>query len=499
MKQHLDTILVNPSALKVIYQGLNNQYSAIEPPIWAALLANNLRKNKYNVDILDCEGSNLVLKDVIEKITKSNASLITIVVYGQQPSASTQNMHGASLLAKEIKQVSPSSKILFIGGHVAALPEKTISEEYCDFVCDGEGVDTINELLKTDLKSPEELSKVPGLWFKKDQKINRPNTRSIPIKQEDLDTELPGMAFDLLPMEKYRAHNWHSFGDLGNRQPYASIYTSLGCPFKCSFCCINAPFGGASFRYWSPKFIVDQIELLSKHYKVKNLKIADEMFVLREEHYLKVCEEIISRGLKELNIWAYARIDTIKAKNLKTMKKAGINWLILGIESKSKFVRSGVQKGQFKEDKIVEIVREIQNAGINVHANYIFGLPDDNFKTMNETLNMAFEINAEMSNFYSAMAYPGSNLYQEAISNQQTLPENWLGYSQHSKNCLPLSTKYISGGEVLGFRDYAWDKYFTSSQYLELLEKRFGLGTRKHIEELTQTKLDRNYSIAYKD
>jgi hypothetical protein len=47
---------------------------------------------------------------------------------------------------------------------------------------------------------------------------------------------MPGIAWDLRPMKKYRAHNWHCSGHL-DREPYAAIYTTLGCPYKCSFCC----------------------------------------------------------------------------------------------------------------------------------------------------------------------------------------------------------------------------------------------------------------------
>ena len=145
----------------------------------------------------------------------------------------------------------------------------------------------------------------------------------------------------------------------------------------------------------------------------------------------------------------------MKPKYLAELKAAGVNWLALGIESKSKFVRDGVAKGRFNDEDIYRIVQEIKDAGIHVIGNYIFGLPDDNFQTMNETLNMALEMNCEMANFYSAMAYPGSQLFDMAIKDGIALPESWLGYSQHAFESLPLATKHISAGEVLAFRDRA--------------------------------------------
>ena len=109
---------------------------------------------------------------------------------------------------------------------------------------------------------------------------------------------MPGPAWDLLPMSRYRAHNWHCLGGL-DRQPYAALYTTLGCPYHCSFCCIQIPFksgeeaGGVrgttnSYRYWSPDTVIQQLDVLVNNYGVRNVKIADEMFVLNRRHVLGV-------------------------------------------------------------------------------------------------------------------------------------------------------------------------------------------------------------------
>ncbi len=239
----------------------------------------------------------------------------------------------------------------------------------------------------------------------------------------------------------------------------------------------------------SPEAVVAEVDHLSSVYGVQTFKIIDEMFVLNEKHVTAICEGF--SGLKRpLNIWAYARVDTINPDMLDLLRNGGIQWLALGIESGSKHVREGSQKA-FNSEDIVNIVRDIQKAGINVIGNYIFGLPDDTFSTMRETLELAEELNCEFANFYSAMAYPGSPLYLEAESNDWPLPEQWSGYSQHSYDCRPLPTDALTSAEVLAFRDNAFHEYFEKPRYLDMVTQRFGWETRRHIEEMSKQRLAR--------
>ena len=140
---------------------------------------------------------------------------------------------------------------------------------------------------------------------------------------------------------------------------------------------------------------------------------------------------------------------------LGALRQAGVRWLALGIEFSSKHVRDGARKNLRNED-IAKVVREIQQAGIAVIGNFIFGLPDDTMATMRETLDLAKDLNCEFANFYSAMAYPGSPLYREAISRGLPLPKRWSGYSQHSYDCQPLPTDVVPAKEVLRFRNEAF-------------------------------------------
>jgi radical SAM superfamily enzyme YgiQ (UPF0313 family) len=232
--------------------------------------------------------------------------------------------------------------------------------------------------------------------------------------------------------------------------------------------------------------------MLVSRYGVRNIKIADEMFVLNPRHVLSLCELIIERGY-DLNIWAYARVDTVKDGMIDKLKRAGVNWLAFGIEAASDRVLKDIDK-RYEIEQVHTTIRKVREAGINVIGNYIFGLPEDTLETMQETLDLALELNCEFANFYCAMAYPGSPLYQQALKLGWRLPDSWSGYSQHAVDTLPLPTKYLSAGEVLRFRDDAFQRYFTDARYLQMVRQKFGEETVAHICEMTAHKLERLHS-----
>lgn len=485
-----DVLFITPGERRSVYQQLGDTQSAIEPPIMACLLAAYARNKGLTVDILDAQALDLSAQNVADRVCLDyKPILVVMVVYGFQPSASTQNMAAAGTTCKAIKQRNRDIPILMLGTHPAALPWQTMKEEAIDFVCDGEGGPSIVQLVRALKGNESRLDCVPNLWFRQGEEIGHTARGAL---SENLDTDMPMPAWDLLPMHKYRAHNWHCFEDIDARQPYASIYTSLGCPFKCSFCCINAPFGKPGYRTWSADTIGKQIDELVNRYQIRNIKIADEMFVLKGKHVNDICDQLIRRNYN-LNIWAYARIDTVKEEYLEKLARAGFRWLALGIESGNSVVRTNVDKGKFSTGDIIGTIRSIQSAGINVIGNYIFGLPEDTLETMQQTLDLALEANCEFANFYCAMAYPGSRLYDEALTNNIALPESWLGFSQHSYNCLPLPTKTVSAPDVLKFRDKAFHTYFTSQSYLDLIQRKFGSAVIDHIKSMTSMTLERKY------
>jgi radical SAM superfamily enzyme YgiQ (UPF0313 family) len=640
MNKRLDILVVHPNASAQVYQDLSKNFSAIETPIWAAMIGSFLLKKGWSVELLDCEAERLSVDDAAKRVKEYNPRILCVVVYGQQPSASSQNMVGASALMGECFRFD--MKRVYVGPTPTVLPDKIIKDDLDVFVVRGEGPHTLDALLKLDNYEYSELRKIPGLCYNDNLNIvKNPQAPLITNLDEDLTID-----WSLLPpVSKYRTANWHSWTNNNETSPFASIYTSLGCPMQCSFCLdgetvittakgknkkikdikigdkiisfniksskleestvinaskrsvnelfqikfadgqeilateehpffingdwiqaknlrvgdkglilgkydkasflmsqnnpfqseivsitkiknnqevfnfecdinnnyfanrilthncmINSPFNEGSnknntFRHWLPENTIKTLDYLSDQ-GVKNLKIADEMFVLRPKHFLALCNLIIERGYK-FNIWAYARIDTVKEEYLEILKKAGVNWLGLGIESGNRDIRLEVTKGKFQETNIYDITKKIRDHGICVGANYMFGLPGDTLESMEATLGLSLDLNTEYANFYCTMAYPGSQLHRDvSAKNPHFLPEysgnpGWIGYSQHAYETLNLPTEQLKAVEVLKFRDEAFIKYYTNPSYVNMMAGKFGKPFEEQMSKMLEVNLKR--------
>ena len=504
----IDCCFLTTENSKKSYQSLSKTYSAIEPPTWSLLLAESARSKGFKVNILDANAEKLDPASILLRLKEINPRILCLVVYGQNVNAGTANMSGAIFISDYLKKNNFKSPICIIGSHVQALPVETLKKEKSiDFVFTNEAVYALRNILKLFDFTSESLSTVKGIAFRVGEEIKMTPPEKV-VATKDMDNDLPGYAWDLLPFKKepfdlYRSPLWHAEYDLSKRTPYASIQTSLGCMFGCNFCMINLinrndndEIGVASnysnMRFWSTDFIIKEIDkLLSMG--VKTIRIVDEMFLLNPKYYVPLCEKLVERNKDDtLRIWSYSRIDTVKRPEiLKLIRKAGIKWLALGIESADKTVRLEVDKGKFEDVDVRKVIEKVHDADIHVMANYIYGLPGDTKETIEKTFNLSLELCTAGWNTYPAMALPGSQLYKDSIEKNVKLPETYEGYSFHSYETLPLPTETLSPKEIVSLRDEAFIKYHTDQNFLELIKKKFGLQAANNIIEMTKKKLKR--------
>lgn len=503
----MDVVFVNADSSLDAYQALAKTYSAIEPPTWALLLAQSCRAKGYDCAILDSDAERLPLQESVDRVAELKPRLVVFVVYGQNPNSGTTGMIGATRLAAELKRQHPDLLVAFVGSHTSALPKEVLAHPFVDIVLLNEGVYALHNLLASDLA--DDLKSIKGIGWKTTDGAGRPGLMLNPpeqvVPQARMDIDLPGYAWDLLPyrerpLDLYRAHFWHAGFDHAKRTPFAAIYTSLGCSFSCDFCMINIvnrvdngdeinSSHSRGMRFWSPELITGELRKLADM-GVETLRVSDEMFFLNRKYYRPLLESVIANDFR-FNMWTYSRVDTVREDALALFKRAGINWLALGIEAGNQTVRQEVSKGSFKEVDIREVCDTVRSADINIIANYIFGFKTDSQETMQQTLDLALELNTEMANMYPCQALPGSPLHTRAVVEGLPLPDSYAGYAFLSYDAMPLPTDHCTPGEVLAFRDQAWQAYFTNPAYLDLVERRFGAQERANVVDMAKVPLKR--------
>jgi radical SAM superfamily enzyme YgiQ (UPF0313 family) len=154
-------------------------------------------------------------------------------------------------------------------------------------------------------------------------------------------------------------------------------------------------------------------------------------------------------------------------------------------------VRLEISKGKFQDVDIKKVVSHVHEADIEIMANFIVGLPGENYDLMQKTLDLSLDLCTSGWNMYAAMALPGSALYKQALDKGYELPSSYVGYSFHSYETLPMPTEYLTPAEILDFIDKAFISYHSNPQFLERINQKFGSTAVGNIKSMLEISLKR--------
>ncbi|RPH50530.1 MAG: radical SAM protein [Desulfobacteraceae bacterium] len=413
---------------------INPYYSISEtpsPPLGLAYIAAALERVGIEVKILD-----LVVfpysRQLLESVLKNFAPKIV------GTTAVTMTFDNSIDVIKEIKSIDPSIVTVMGGPHVTFCAKETMSMfPELDYIVLGEGEETITELASA-VDEGRDVSGIEGIVFRGKSGIvdNGPRKKRI-----DVDS-LPLPARHLLPLGRYRA--------LG--MP-VSMTTSRGCPFKCIFC-VGRKMVGAKVRYRNPQNVVDEMEHLAA-FGFRQINVADDLFTSNENHCLKVCDEIIRRGL--LIKWtSFARVDTVSVKVLKRMREAGCHTVSFGVESGNRDILKRIKKGITLE-QVTDAVKMCNEAGVSPHASFILGLPGETPETLKETVEFGNKIK-EMGvshGFHLLAPFPGTEVREEKEKYDiRFLSDDWRDY--HANRAIVETssvTRKMLDDIVIGWED----------------------------------------------
>jgi anaerobic magnesium-protoporphyrin IX monomethyl ester cyclase len=388
----------------------------LPPPYGILQLAAYLENNTKDIEIevLDCNAQQLDWRGLERHIEASNPDIVA------SSALATCNTYVAARTLETAKRVNPEIMTVAGGQHFTTTAQESLKTyPELDVIVRGEGEETLVELAKTHKKSS--LPQIKGISFKHNGEIHHTLDRPL---IENLDAlPYPGYHFveDIV-------HKYHFTAMAGPKNPYALVEGSRGCPHRCTFCTQWRHWQG-KWRIKSPKRIADEIAYCHNNYGSKFIWLTDDNFSLGT-HANKLAEEIIQQGIQEDIMWfMQLRCDDV-AKNqhlLFKMRKSGLRWVLLGVESPKQATLETYKKDITPEDA-KKAVKLLQENDIFTQAMLIIGERKDTAESIANLREYVNTLDPDLTIFAILTPFPGTQIFEEAKQKGWIEDYNWAHY-----------------------------------------------------------------------
>jgi len=401
------------------------------PPVSLATIAALLEKDGHEVMVMDFPAVGL------------NAASLKKIIRRNQPDFAIWNTATPTLksdlsLGRMIKDMIPETTTGVMGTHVSALPEETLNLPFIDMVIRREPEQPIRNLCR--VKSRVWAS-IEGISYRDPE---GGDIRHNPDAEFLRPEKIPFPAWHHLDIRPYRLPL--------KGKPFLIVAPVRGCPYPCNFC--TAPvYYGKRLRKRPVKQVVNEIKDNIAMYGVRDFFIWADTFTADRAYVERLCREIITRRLTIS--WACnSRVDTVDREMLALMKEAGLWMISFGLESGNNEILKKIGKSITAEQSRTA-VSTAHKMGIKTSGHFVFGFPGETEATMKQTLTLALDLPLDIAQFYTAAPFPGTGIYQEAIT------EGWLkAGSTYSQSNTVMDLPGLPAIKVEAFRRYAYKRFY---------------------------------------
>ena len=383
------------------------------PSLGLGYIAGVLESNGHEVDYIDIDASHLAQTEIKTHLSSFSPDMIGITcnspTYGE-----------ARKVAKLARESVPSSFVVLGGPHLDVYPKEAIEHPEFDAGIYGEGEQTILELTDA-LENKGSFDRINGLIYKMEGKaiVNLPR----PLLK-NLDT-LPFPARHLMPIEKYITPK-------SKRNPYTTLITSRGCPYKCFYC---RPVHGEIFRARSPDNVIDEIKDCVDVLGIQEIQFYDDSFTIDKKRVGTICELLIKEKLDF--IWdCRTRIDLVDKPLLAKMGEAGCERIRFGVESGNPRMLE-IMKTGLTLDKVEKVFSWSKELGIETLGYFMIGTPGEKMAEIKDTIAFAKKLNPTHIRFSITTAYPGTEMYNKALEDGYFKTDLWKDYTEGLSDTLP--------------------------------------------------------------
>ncbi|HOC91752.1 MAG TPA: radical SAM protein [bacterium] len=318
-------------------------------------------------------------------------------------------------VVSELKAAHPDRPVIMGGSCATSSPEVMMNNTPVDFLCVGEGEETIVELANN-LERGGDVSSIAGLWRREDGAVVANKPRS-PIA--DLDS-LPFPKWELFPMDVYcrnpigavNVNKWVDGGAGGGDIPRSMNLTpSRGCAYKCIFCYHD--FMGAGFRRRRAAGIFEEIMALKERFDVKYFHFTDDCFITDRKNVLDFCD-LLMRENAGIEWGCAGRANLMTEPLIARMREAGCVLLGYGIESGSPRILKNIKK-QVTVEQARNAIKLTQKYMGWADCSLIAGLPGETRETVRETIDFCKSCDLNPEVIFFATPYPGTELFNIAM------------------------------------------------------------------------------------
>ncbi len=440
-----DFVLVNPPLSAEARYGKLAVVGNSLPNLGLAYIAAYLRTREIDVSLIDAAALGYDVSHTAQVIATQNPLVVGLT-------ATTMSIHLAAQVAAKVKQLVPDCVTLIGGPHVTSQPEQTLDTyRSLDFAVLGEGEATALEAF-AEVENEGDVAAVKGVAYRDGGDVRRGKPRPL---FRDLD-ELPLPAWDLFPdlPRRYRPSPQSTY-----RLPSTILFTSRGCPYRCTFC--DRSVFGRKLRSHSAGRVFDMMEHLYRHYSIIDFAFHDESLFFDEGRLVELCRHIQRSGLP-LSFSCQGRVDQkLTPFALSELAKAGCWQVAFGVESGSDDMLRVLGKGVLVEDAIAAITT-VRRAGISTKAFIMLGAPGETRETLAATRSFLLQapLDDVMMSFYTP--FPGAELTAE-IEHKGRLVG---GYEQMSEHEVVFEPDGLTARELSVFRRRLYRRFYLRARVI---------------------------------
>ncbi len=318
-------------------------------------------------------------------------------------SAFTTFAASAFHMASLSKRTAPRCPVVLGGPHATVKADEALA--VCpdiDFAVRGEGEETLLELIDALGRREPAFGAIRGLSYRSQGKAvqNPPRERCADIDR------LPFPERGLLLNE-----NKYSSEDMG------LIMTSRGCPYSCTYCATDTKRVG----YRSADNVIAEIRAVKERYGTTQFTFKDDSFTVSRKRVVELCDKMIRRKLRvrwECN----TRVNLIDGELLRLMKRAGCNFIKVGIESGSERVLKEMNKG-ITLDQIRRAAVLLRRSGIHWTGYFLMGVPGETREDVERTVAFLDEVRPDLALIGVYEPFPGTAMFTDGIKRNLVRPD----------------------------------------------------------------------------